>query len=258
MRTDETTTMTARALGRAATLAVSCVALLLAFAPPAQAGRKVRVESQGSDYYYYRIDTGRGVRLVDQKSKADCREGTTWGYDRRGIWVDKGCRGEFEVDWYPGGDWGGWGGSGSSGGRTVRVESTDGKYQYARVDTRGGVRLKREMSRSDCREGSTWGWDRSGIWVDRGCRAEFEVGSGSGSGGSGWGGSSGGELRERTFRVESVDGTRVYSRVETRWGVQLKKQHSRADCVQGRTWGYDSGGIWVDQGCRADFTVFYR
>lgn len=37
--------------------------------------------------------------------------------------------------------------------------------------------------------------------------------------------------------------------------VQLIRQRSKARCVQGRTWGVDRNGIWVDRGCRADFEV---
>jgi hypothetical protein len=41
------------------------------------------------------------------------------------------------------------------------------------------VKQKRE---SPCVQGKTWGYDRNGIWVDGGCRADFEVGRGAGSG----------------------------------------------------------------------------
>jgi hypothetical protein len=44
------------------------------------------------------------------------------------------------------------------------------------ADTRNGVRIIRQRSDSDCIYGRTWGYDRSGIWVDRGCRADFEIG----------------------------------------------------------------------------------
>lgn len=30
-------------------------------------------------------------------------------------------------------------------------------------------------------------------------------------------------------------------------------QSSRTECVVGRNWGYDSRGVWVDEGCRATF-----
>lgn len=57
----------------------------------------------------------------------------------------------------------------------MRCESTNGYRQVCEVDTRGGVRLVRQFGGAACREGSSWGFDRRGIWVDRGCRAEFEV-----------------------------------------------------------------------------------
>jgi len=40
---------------------------------------------------------GRRVRLISQRSEARCVQGRTWGVDRSGIWVDRGCRADFEV-----------------------------------------------------------------------------------------------------------------------------------------------------------------
>ena len=59
--------------------------------------------------------------------------------------------------------------------RTFRCESQDGRMRRCSADTRYGVRINRQLSDSPCAEGSTWGWDRNGIWVDRGCRADFLV-----------------------------------------------------------------------------------
>jgi hypothetical protein len=61
----------------------------------------------------------------------------------------------------------------------ITCESTFNRYNYCRVDTENRVRLVRELSRKDCDQNSTWGYDRRGIWVDRGCRAEFEYGKGA-------------------------------------------------------------------------------
>jgi len=47
---------------------------------------------------------------------------------------------------------------------------------YCQADTRGGVQLLKQPSDSACREGYSWGYDRRGIWVDHGCRADFQVG----------------------------------------------------------------------------------
>jgi hypothetical protein len=58
---------------------------------------------------------------------------------------------------------------------SITCSSDDMRRHYCDADTRGGVRLLRQRSDADCRQGSTWGYDRRGIWVDRGCRADFEV-----------------------------------------------------------------------------------
>ena len=53
--------------------------------------------------------------------------------------------------------------------------SDDMKLNRCSADTRGGVRLVRQRSGSPCIQGRTWGRDRGGVWVDGGCRADFEV-----------------------------------------------------------------------------------
>ena len=58
----------------------------------------------------------------------------------------------------------------------LSCSSDDGRRNYCNTDTRGGVRLVRQRSDARCSEGYSWGYDRRGIWVDRGCRADFEVG----------------------------------------------------------------------------------
>jgi hypothetical protein len=57
----------------------------------------------------------------------------------------------------------------------IRCSSDDGGRNFCEVDTDRGVRLVRQISGSPCEQGRTWGYDRRGIWVDRGCRAEFEI-----------------------------------------------------------------------------------
>jgi hypothetical protein len=142
----------------------------------------------------------------------------------------------------------------------VRCESIDERTRYCTADIRGRVRLVDQLSRSQCIEGRTWGWDRQGIWVSQGCRAEFEIeyayddryydrdrdyydrnrreyGQG------------------RVFRCESNDSRTNYCDVDTRYGVRLLTQHSRAACIEGRTWCWNSRGVWVTDGCRAQFQV---
>ena len=63
---------------------------------------------------------------------------------------------------------------------TVRCGSPGFGYRYCRAYTDGRVQLVRQISRSRCRQGDSWGYDNRGVWVDRGCEAEFRVGRGSG------------------------------------------------------------------------------
>jgi hypothetical protein len=93
-------------------------------------------------------------------------------------------------------DWrGGWsghgrnddrGGDGGYRGQGIYCASDDGKRHTCAINTNGtGVRLVNQRSGSACEEGRTWGVNRSGIWVDRGCRADFEVGGRDGGNGGG-------------------------------------------------------------------------
>jgi hypothetical protein len=54
---------------------------------------------ESRNYAYAVCPTGRisGAQLVRQLSQASCVQGQSWGYHRDGIWVDRGCEGEFEV-----------------------------------------------------------------------------------------------------------------------------------------------------------------
>ena len=130
-------------------------------------GGSFRCESIDSRERYCRAETRGGVQLVRQLSKTPCIRGRTWDYDRNGVWVSHGCRAEFQA---------GYGGGYSPGqGQAIRCESVDNRQRYCRVDTRGSVQLVRQLSKTRCIQGVNWGWDRNGIWVDRGCRAEFRV-----------------------------------------------------------------------------------
>jgi hypothetical protein len=72
--------------------------------------------------------------------------------------------------------------------RSVRCESQDYRYRYCPVPTYGDVQLRNERSRSACYYGRSWGYDHRGIWVDRGCRADFAVDEGRRGSYSGYGG----------------------------------------------------------------------
>jgi len=138
---------------------------------------------------HYCSANGR-ARLVQQRSQSACTEGYSWGSDSRGVWVDHGCRADFEIV----GGRGGWdrdhdrdrdrdhdgyrddSNYGSGGGQIISCSSDDMHKHYCPADTRGGVQLVKQRSDSSCRQGRSWGFDGRGIWVDHGCRADFQVG----------------------------------------------------------------------------------
>lgn len=59
---------------------------------------------------------------------------------------------------------------------TIRCTSHKYRYKYCQAETDNRVSLEHQMSSSECRQGSTWGFDRHGVWVDQGCDATFQVG----------------------------------------------------------------------------------
>lgn len=221
-------------------------------------GGVIRCES--SDGRTRECATGGGrVILERQHSRAVCIEGRTWGYGRNGIWVSDGCRADFRVIGY-GRDYdGGYNdgyygnqGNGYGYGSTVRCESNDGRTNRCSINGRGRAQLVRQLSRAACIEGRTWGSSSGSVWVSQGCRADFTVARGYGGG---WG-NSGYGYGNPLFRCESNDGRVRECAANTRAGVQLVRQLSRAACIQGRTWGYGRNGIWVSEGCRAEFRTY--
>lgn len=112
-----------------------------------------------------------GARLVQQTSRAACIEGRTWGYNRNTIWVNNGCRANFAAagGWRPGPGWD----------RNIELSCGSPQYHYAfcqvDVGARGNVVVVRQISDTRCIQGQNWGWNRAGVWVDKGCSARFRV-----------------------------------------------------------------------------------
>lgn len=202
---------------------------------------------------------------------------------------------------------------------TVTCESTNNEYRSCPADTSDGVRLSQQLSTKGCWENDTWGFDRNKIWVDRGCRAQFQVGAHSTSaagkgdalaaaavigiaaaaiiasnqhddhhhnknynngynnnydnrydgrydsryddgyrnsdssryGYNGYGGDP-----RRTFSCESRNDRRNYCGIPGRGHVEIYKQRSSKPCRHGHSWGVEGNSVWVADGCRAEFAVF--
>jgi hypothetical protein len=181
------------------------------------------------------------VQLMKRLSgSASCTQGRSWGFDSRGVWVDAGCRAQFQVY--------GWSGGGNTGNSTtVRCRSMDGSFRHCPVN--GWVRsaqLTQQLGNAACTQGRTWGWDNNGVWVDRQCKGDFRVWIGGRPSGS-----------SRVVRCESQGGSQNRCSVNGFiTGALVEQQYSGSPCIQGTSWGFDNRGLWVSRGCRADFRVW--
>ncbi len=179
------------------TIAVTAAVCMAGYVAPAALspahaqGMRAAVTCSSNDHRLQRCRVGhwRDARLVRQLSKARCVRGRTWGMQGGTLWVSEGCRGTFaEVGrgsggrpgaghprpgaghgWRPGPGWD----------REIRFScgSPDYKYRFCNVDVgpRGRVQLERQESDTRCVLNRNWGWNRAGIWTDRGCRGRFIV-----------------------------------------------------------------------------------
>jgi len=253
---------------------IATMLLIVAVAVPGFAQYGLTCASEDGRRHYCSADTRAGVTMQRQRSKSACIQGTTWGFDQQGIWVDRGCRADFVVnapqvadsrarfhdrdrdrDHERGGD-----GDRDFGHDRDRWQeetmqltcsSEDGRRHYCESDIQGEAVMLRQRSGSPCQKDYSWGNDRRGIWVDHGCRADFQlkgrrskmVGSNYNPGFVG------------TLKCSSDLGTRQYCPAETRNRVRIARQVSESACRLGYSWGYDNNGVWVDHGCRAEFDI---
>jgi len=219
-----------------------CLLPGIAWAETGYADQVVRCQSRDMEWVHCDMPVGNGVELVRQLSDNSCVRGSEWGTDRTGVWVTLGCRAEFRSR----------GSAASAGGterkvrRVVRCES-NGRPTSCPVILQGApVRLLRQLGAMPCREDHSWGVKRNEIWVTRGCQADFEVGAADGSG----------FLNvPRTLVCESKSRQRRFCGAGISKEARLIKQLSGSACEQGRSWGWDARGVWVDEGCRAEFQV---
>lgn len=215
--------------------ALRLLLLLLAtswIAVPAQGQQRVECHSPKFGYRECAVPW-RHSELISRISQAECVEGRTWGQRDDKIWVDRGCAASFG----PARQGGGWG-----GGRELECRSERFGYRECPVDWRD-AQLIRQTSQTECVEGRTWGYRRGLIWVDKGCTAIFAEGRGRPGAGGG------------AEQIECNSERNRYKSCRTgNWrGARLVRQTSNAACVEGRTWGYQDGTLWVDGGCAGTF-----
>lgn len=212
----------------------------LALAPveaPAQSN-SVTCESNDGHERFCPADTRGGVILSSQLSKATCRQGVSWGYDDRGIWTSNGCRARFTTGSSPRDAW-----------EDHQSRSGDqGNHAAAAVAAvallavgAAAVHEKHEDDRRD-RERD---YNNRGGYYDYRPNDNYRYPSDY-------------NRDQQTVRCESQDGRQRFCPVDVgRARVELTRQLSRGECRFARNWGYDRRGVWVNDGCRGEFTVYY-
>ena len=230
---------------------IAALGLAAGFAPRAEAQGVNRFTCTSTDYQrrLCPVRTDMGVRLVRRISDAPCVRGRTWWRDERGVVVTEGCAAEFEAGYRndPYVSPPSYGGGGYVRPDRLVCKSTDYRRRYCPADiSYGSAALVRQLSQARCIYGRTWAYDQRGIWVADGCEGEFEIGYQD----SAWRPPAGG----RWVRCESRDYTRTICATNGGY-ARLARQVSRAQCIEGQTWGSTRRGIWVDQGCAGDFEV---
>ncbi len=212
--------------------------------------------SRNSRFQSCPIHTRGRVEFVRQLSRSSCNG--NWGYDRQGIWVTNGCRAKFKL--LPNNNYGNNNNNYRNNNPIISCSSKNHQHRFCPADTSGGVRLKKQKSRASC--AGNWGHDRNGIWVNNGCRATFELyinnhGHNNNYGRNNhqdYGNNSGYSNQNNKVVCSSIKHKRKVCPIPMGSRVQLHKQLSRKNCT-GR-WGYNRKEIWVDGGCRAEFSLF--
>jgi hypothetical protein len=144
---------------------------------------------------------------------------------------------------------GGWNG-GWSGNQLIRLRCESWNYREATCAAPvpiASVRLARVIA-GDCRDRTTWRWDRGAIQVRGGCRADFDVIAAT----SQWGGN---QWSGRDIACESWNWRPANCPVPGARGVRLARVLG-GTCIEGRTWMFNRGQIQVRDGCRARFSLY--
>ena len=166
-------------------IAILAVVLATAWVLPAQADSKQQRSAQSD---CQRELARRGYTVVSTRNYQQYKDG--WSLDLQGrdyrgrtswgtCFVDTRS-GDVSLSGF------GWGGSGGGNQAfTFYCGSPDYKYRECQLPVDGRARLTKKKSDSRCVEGSDWGQRGDRVWVNNGCRANFEVvRSGWGGGGS--------------------------------------------------------------------------
>jgi hypothetical protein len=173
-------------------MAIAAVVLsAVAWAAPVHADSKAQRSAQGD---CQRELSRRGYTVLSTRNYQQFKDGwslelqgrdykgrTTWGTCF--VETRTGDVSLYGFGWGGSGNWGGNGGSGQT--FTFYCASPDYKYRECQLPVDGRARLTKKKSDARCVEGRDWGQRRDRVWVDNGCRANFEVVRSGGGGNNG-------------------------------------------------------------------------
>lgn len=211
--------------------------------------RRLLCESQNDRERRCRANIQGDVRVVRQLSDTRCREGRNWEWNRDGIRVWDGCRAEFQYrarsGWGTGGGRG-TGGTGNFGWERVTCQSRNNREDFCPANIGGGVRVARQLSDVECREGRNWSWNRQGVRVWGGCRADFQFRPRR-PGDDGFTG------RYQRVTCQSRNGRESFCPASIGGDVRVLRLMSDTPCREGANWTWSRDGVRVRDGCRAEF-----
>jgi hypothetical protein len=265
---------------------------LFAFAaasPPAVAQTgTLTCSSDDGDYRYCRANTLNHVQLVRELPGPRCRQNYSWGYDYRGIWVDRGCRAQvtYGIDNNSSNNNSGAAVAGAIIGAIIvgaiaanSDDDHDDRTSRQRDAYRDGYRLGqrdwdnnlqpyymayRNRFTPDTESSFASGYDdgynnRRNInrypnnnypppYRDRGTNDPNYGTINNPNHGAGG-------PAEKVIYCADNSGHGAHCNAITAGGVDLYHQRSGSPCRQNYSWGVDNSGIWVSHGCRADFIL---
>ena len=134
-------------------------------------------------------------------------------------------------------------GSAKAADRVVRCGSDGVHRVHCPMDTAAGVEMVRQLSERPCIRGTDWDADAHGVWVVRGCEAEFAA-----------------VARVDVARRQMIScgsrGRLESCAVALRGApVRLLRQTSALPCRRDESWGVRRNEIWVSRGCRGEFEI---
>ncbi|XP_035827684.1 lectin ADEL-like [Aplysia californica] len=184
------------------------------------------------------------MTVVDRQSATECTLGESFGYQKATLWVNHGCRAAFKVCYLP---------VRSTKCKVLRMESLNYEYAEQKVKKAAlfiNMTVEDQQSEASCDLDKSFGFDnqKSIVWVNYGCRAEFNVCYMKGISST------------TTVNVSSWNyqhATKMLSSASCIYSMQVAKQQSTAACTFGTSFGFVGNTMWVNDGCRADFSVDY-